>query len=122
MRLLSIMVMGISMLMPAVASAARPSNDELKKQVADTERAFAATMKARDHAAFTSFLADAGHAFVLAPGDAILLPNRGPAATCLHSVFCASDETGYSLSFALRPDRESPEDAQARTVRRARRQ
>jgi ketosteroid isomerase-like protein len=58
MRLLSIVVMGISMLMLAVASAARPSNDELKKQVADTERAFAATMKARDHAAFASFLAD----------------------------------------------------------------
>lgn len=32
--------------------------DELKKQVADTERAFAATMKARDHAAFVRFLAD----------------------------------------------------------------
>jgi ketosteroid isomerase-like protein len=34
------------------------TNGELKKQVADTERAFAATMKARDHAAFTSFLSD----------------------------------------------------------------
>jgi len=58
MRLLSIGVMCISMLMLAMASAARPSHDELKKQVADTERAFAATMKARDHAAFISFLAD----------------------------------------------------------------
>ncbi|PQO98188.1 DUF4440 domain-containing protein [Massilia phosphatilytica] len=58
MRLLSIGVMCISMLMLAVASAARPSPEELKKQVADTERAFAATMKARDHAAFTSFLAE----------------------------------------------------------------
>jgi ketosteroid isomerase-like protein len=58
MRLLSIGVMCISMLMLALASAARPSHDELKKQVADTERAFAATMKARDHAAFISFLAD----------------------------------------------------------------
>ena len=58
MRLLSIGVMCISMLMLAMASAARPSHDALKKQVADTERAFAATMKARDHAAFTSFLAD----------------------------------------------------------------
>lgn len=42
----------------AGASAAPPSNAELKKQVADTERAFAATMKARDHAAFASFLSD----------------------------------------------------------------
>jgi ketosteroid isomerase-like protein len=58
MRLLSIAVLCIAMFMLAVASAARPSNAELKKQVADTERAFAATMKARDHAAFASFLAD----------------------------------------------------------------
>ncbi|GAB3409784.1 hypothetical protein GCM10027318_22900 [Massilia agilis] len=42
----------------AAASAQRLSNDELKKQVADTERAFAATMKARDHKAFTTFLSD----------------------------------------------------------------
>lgn len=42
----------------ACAMAAPASNAELKKQVADTERAFAATMKARDHAAFVSFLAD----------------------------------------------------------------
>jgi len=31
---------------------------ELKQQVADTERAFAATMKARDHAGFVGFLAE----------------------------------------------------------------
>ena len=42
----------------AAAGAATPSNAELKQQVADTERAFAATMKARDHAAFTRFLSD----------------------------------------------------------------
>lgn len=41
---------------------------DLSRQVADTERAFAATMKARDHAAFKSFLAD----------DAIF--NAGPGA------------------------------------------
>jgi len=58
MRLLSIGVMCISLLILAVTSAARPSNPDLKRQVADAERAFAATMKARDHAAFTAFLAD----------------------------------------------------------------
>lgn len=43
----------------ACASAfAAPSNAELKQQVADTERAFAATMAKRDHQAFVSFLAD----------------------------------------------------------------
>jgi ketosteroid isomerase-like protein len=58
MRLLSIGIMCISLLMLAMATAARPSRDELKKQVAATERAFAATMRARDHAAFAAFLAD----------------------------------------------------------------
>jgi len=58
MRLLSIGVLCISILMLAVASAARTSNTELKRQVFEAERAFAATMKARDHAAFTGFLAD----------------------------------------------------------------
>lgn len=42
----------------AGALAAPLANADLKQQVADTERAFAATMKARDHAAFTSFLSD----------------------------------------------------------------
>jgi len=58
MRLLSLGVMCISVLMLAMASAARPSNADLRRQVIDAERAFAATMKARDHAAFTRFLAD----------------------------------------------------------------
>ena len=40
------------------AVAAPPTNAELKQQVTETERAFAATMKARDHAAFTTFLSD----------------------------------------------------------------
>jgi ketosteroid isomerase-like protein len=58
MRLLSIGVMCISMLMLAVAGTARPSNADLKRQVFETERAFAATMKARDFTAFTAFIAD----------------------------------------------------------------
>ena len=37
---------------------APPSNADLKRQVADAERAFAKTMADRNHAAFTSFLAD----------------------------------------------------------------
>ena len=59
MRLLSIGVLCLSMLMLALASAARPTNADLKRQVVNAERAFAATMKARDHAAFTGFLAEA---------------------------------------------------------------
>jgi ketosteroid isomerase-like protein len=42
----------------ATAASAAPSNAELKQQVADTERAFAATMAKRDFAAFTTFLSD----------------------------------------------------------------
>jgi ketosteroid isomerase-like protein len=75
MRLLSIGVLCISMFMLAFAGAARPSNAELKKQVAETERAFAATMKARDHAAFTGFLSDEA-VFFSGPGKV----QRGRAA------------------------------------------
>jgi ketosteroid isomerase-like protein len=75
MRLLSIGVLCISMVMLAFAGAARPSNAELRKQVADTERAFAATMKARDHAGFASFLSDEA-VFFSGPGSVL----RGRAA------------------------------------------
>jgi hypothetical protein len=57
---------------------------------------------------FTAFLADAGHGAVLRAGDAILLPNFGLEKTCMHSVFCAGDDVAYSISLALRPDREAP--------------
>ncbi len=56
---------------------------------------------------FSALLADAGHAALLQPGDAILLPNHGPACTAMHSVFCASEETGYALSLAIRSDRQA---------------
>jgi len=51
---------------------------------------------------FTSLLADAGHGYVVAQGDVILLPNHGLGLTCMHSVFCASDEEAFSLSLAIR--------------------
>jgi len=63
-------VLCISIFMLAVAGAARPSNAELKRQVAATERAFAATMKARDHAAFSSFLAEEA-VFFSGPGKVL---------------------------------------------------
>ena len=55
---------------------------------------------------FTAWLADAGHAAILGPGDAILLPNHGLRRTAMHSVFCATEEVAYSLSLAIRSDRE----------------
>lgn len=58
MRLLSSTAGIVLALFAADAGAAAPTNAELKQQVTDTERAFAASMKARDHAAFSSFLSD----------------------------------------------------------------
>lgn len=49
----------LALLLTACASAPQlPSGATLKQQVMDTERAFARTMAERDHAAFTTFLAD----------------------------------------------------------------
>jgi ketosteroid isomerase-like protein len=60
MRLQSIPLLcafGLVML-AAAAVVPRASNAELKQQVVEAERAFAATMQARDHAAFTRFIAE----------------------------------------------------------------
>lgn len=70
---------------------------------------------------FTNLLAERGHAFLLEPGDGILLPNRGLHSTCMHSVWCAGDEIAYSLSLALRPDRAAP-TGDAKAERRERRE
>jgi hypothetical protein len=69
---------------------------------------------------FTAWLADAGHAVLLSPGDAILLPNHGLRRTAMHSVFCAGDEVAYALSLAIRSDRE-PEPAPSFSPPRRRR-
>ena len=58
MRWLSIGVLVISVLMLALAGMARSSHVDLQRQVADTERAFAATLAARDWTAFSGFVAD----------------------------------------------------------------
>lgn len=58
MQLKKLMGAGSLALLATASAAAPPGNADLKKQVADTERAFAATMKARDHAAFSKFLSD----------------------------------------------------------------
>jgi hypothetical protein len=51
---------------------------------------------------FTALLADCGHALLLRPGDALLLPNHGLERTAMHSVFCADTRPTYGLSLALR--------------------
>ena len=68
MRLLSNGVLCLSLSMLSATIAARPPNEDLKKQVADSERAFAATMKARDYAGFSKFVAD----------EAVFFTDEGP--------------------------------------------
>lgn len=58
----------LSLSFTACAGAPQRSNEELVKQVADTERAFAATMARRDHAAFKTFLSK----------EAIFFGGKGP--------------------------------------------
>ena len=58
MMLKSWLVAGLIGILSTSNALAAPSNEELKQQVADTERAFAATMKARDLNAFAAFLSE----------------------------------------------------------------
>lgn len=62
MRLRSLSLLAAALMLAATAAnvptSARDSNQDLRKQVMDAERAFAATMKARDFDAFTRFIAD----------------------------------------------------------------
>ena len=62
MRLRSLSLMTACLMLAGAAassgSLARDSNSDLKKQVMESERAFAATMKARDFDAYTRFIAE----------------------------------------------------------------
>jgi ketosteroid isomerase-like protein len=51
-------VAGLILVLAGSALAGPPDLERLRQQVEDTERAFAQTMADRDHAAFTSYLAD----------------------------------------------------------------
>ncbi|MEQ6341771.1 MAG: hypothetical protein M3A44_08995 [Gammaproteobacteria bacterium] len=52
--------------------------------------------------AFAQQLIEAGYAYMLEPGDVILLPQQGVDHCCWHSVFCMDDYSGEALSFAVR--------------------
>lgn len=58
MRMRTVSLLCGCLMLAAAASSARMSHEDLRKQVADSERAFAATMKKRDFTGFTRFLAD----------------------------------------------------------------
>jgi hypothetical protein len=51
---------------------------------------------------FIEQLVAAGHAYLLEPGDVILLPQDDLQQCAWHTVFCAGDEIGQGLSFAIR--------------------
>lgn len=52
--------------------------------------------------AFTQQLVDHGYAYVLHPGDVLLLPQQGMDDCAWHSVFCLDEEPGEALSFAMK--------------------
>jgi ketosteroid isomerase-like protein len=58
MRLRSLSLLAACLMLAAAAGNARDSNSDLKRQVMEAERGFAATMKARDFDAFKRFIAD----------------------------------------------------------------
>ncbi len=57
-RLVQAALLLVTMLMGCATATPTPSTEELARQVADTERAFARTMADRNHAAFAAFIAD----------------------------------------------------------------
>lgn len=96
--------------------AAAPDGEwaELRPLVADRQ-AFSAYLEEADHEAaealidrspdFFRHLLERGHAFVLQPGD-VLLMRQHDLETCVwHSVICLGGEAGEGLSFALKVPR-----------------
>ena len=73
-RLLSLISVYVAFAACVNTAVARETTGELRKQVMDAERAFAATMKTRDFNGFTRFLAD--EAIFMSPQGAL----RGKAA------------------------------------------
>jgi len=52
--------------------------------------------------AFARRLVEHGHAYILRPGDVILLPQHDADHCAWHAVYCLDDEPGEALSFAIR--------------------
>lgn len=52
--------------------------------------------------AFIKQLVDHGYAYVLEPGDVLLLPQASYDECAWHTVFCLDDYPGHALSFAIR--------------------
>lgn len=52
--------------------------------------------------AFARRLIEHGHAYIVNPGDIILLPQHDAAHCTWHAVYCLDDQPGEALSFAVR--------------------
>lgn len=77
------------------------NREALAEYLEKPDHELAEALMDRDEA-FTRHLLEQGHAFVLQPGDAILLPQESLDDCVWHSVFCLGDVTGEGLSFALK--------------------
>lgn len=67
------------------------SNDSLIHLINETEE-------------FIHSLVTHGYGEYIVPGDILVLPQENEELCCWHSVFCAGEETGQALSFAIRAD------------------
>ncbi|MDD5035055.1 MAG: hypothetical protein PHE55_09875, partial [Methylococcaceae bacterium] len=84
---------------------------ELRKLTAD-RTSFAAYLEQSDHELaealmdrhpeFFRHLIERGYAYVLRPGDVLLMPQYSTDTCVWHSVLCLGDEPGEGLSFALK--------------------
>jgi ketosteroid isomerase-like protein len=91
-KLMVVAVLGVSALANAIAAEpAKPVFTGVQEQVANVERAFAATMRARDHAAFSAFLSEEA---IFSGGTQ---PLRGKAAVAAEwKKFFAKPEAPFS--------------------------
>jgi ketosteroid isomerase-like protein len=77
-RVIPSLFVAFALLLAGSTLAAETETDRLRQQVAETERAFAATMADRDHAAFVNFLSDEA---VFFSGDSALRGKQQVADT-----------------------------------------
>jgi len=74
---------------PAFSAYLDDPDHELAEQLLDREPAF------------LGYLIGRGHAYVLEPGDVLLMPQLALDTCVWHSVICLGEEAGEGLSFAL---------------------
>ena len=82
------------------------------RKLASDRQALSDYLEDRDHEwaeelidrtpAFFQHLIEGGYAYVLEPGDVLLMPQQSLETCVWHSVICLGDETGEGLSFAIK--------------------